>query len=194
MTHRFTFALPTVGVLLAVASAADADRRLKVVPSKALPAIESVMVYPAGAVKPGKDRPKPLLTITKFGEAATLPGAGPFDVYAKPKGGVEVPVAEKLTVKAGAVHELKLGDVLGTVEVFQGDLPKADKVVVTAPDDPGPDEKGHVAVQVGSDYRVEMSVPEGFYAVWVVPANGARAQRVAERIRVLPGKAVRVGE
>ena len=71
---------------------------------------------------------------------------------------------------------------------------KADRVVVTATDDPGPDEKGHTPVQVGGDYRVEMPVPEGFYAVWVVPANGARARRVADRVRVLPGRTTRVGE
>src|SRR5438477_256921 len=47
--------------------------------------------------------------------------------------------------------------------------------------------------QVGSDYRVEMPAPEGFYAVWLVPANGARAQRIEDRIRVLPGKIVRIG-
>jgi len=184
-------------VALAVAgaaSAADGDRQLKVVPSKALPAIEAVTVYKTGDIKAGKERPKPLLAATKFGDPLILPGAGPFDIYAKPKGGIPVLVAEKVTVTPGRPHELKLGDLLGTVEVFQkDDSPRAEKVVVTATDDPGPDEKGHVAVQVGSDYRVEMPVPEGFYAVWVVPANGARAQRVADRVRVLTGRSVRVG-
>lgn len=195
MTRRLALAVLMIAAPLTAARAADADRRLTVVTSKALPAIESVTVYAAGDVKPGKVPPKPLLTITRFGGAHTLPGGGPFDVYAKPKGGVAVRVAEKLTVKAGAGHDLNLGDLLGVVEVFQADdSPRADRVVVTAPDDPGPDEKGHVAVQVGSDYREELPVPEGFYAVWVVPANGARAQRVADRIRVLPGKSVRVGE
>jgi hypothetical protein len=180
--------------VLAPAGAADGDRRLTVVPSKALPAVEAVTVYPAGAVKAGKERPKPALTVTKFGEPAALPGEGPFDVYAKPKDGIPVLVAAKLSVKAGQAHELKLGDLLGTVEVFQtDDSPRAEKIVVTAPDDAGPDEKGHVAVQVGSGYRVEMPVPEGFYAVWVVPANGARARRVADRVRVLTGRTVRVG-
>ncbi|MDB5313769.1 MAG: hypothetical protein JWO38_7971 [Gemmataceae bacterium] len=194
MTHRIPFVVAAVLVGVVSATAADGDRQLKVVSSKALPAIESVVIYPAGAVKPGKDRPKPILTVTKFGEPVTLPGDGPVDVYAKPKGGVEVLAAGKLAVKAGPAHELKLGDVLGVVEVLQtDDSPRAEKIVVTAADDPGPDEKGHVAVQVGSDYRTEMAVPEGFYAVWVVPASGARAQRVADRIRVLPGRTTRVG-
>lgn len=185
------------GLVLVASSglAADDERRLKVVASKALPAIESVAVYKAGAVKPGKERPRPLLTITKFADAATLPGEGPFDIFVKPKGGIAVRVAEKLAVKAGQTHELKLGDLLGTVEVFQRDeFPRPEKFVITAPDDPGPDEKGHVAIQIGNDFRVEMPVTEGFYAVWLVPANGARATRIAERLRVLPGKNVRVGE
>jgi hypothetical protein len=189
--------LLAVSLLLGAATlpAADDDRRLKVVTSKALPAIESVAVYKAGDGKPGQKRPKPLLTVTKYADPATLPGEGPFDVYAKPKGGIEVRVAEKLTVQAGQTHELRLGDLLGTVEVFQrDDFPRPEKFVVTAPDDAGPDEKGHVAVQTGNDYRVEMPVPEGFYAVWLVPANGARAQRIADRVRVLPGKNVRVGD
>lgn len=193
MPPRFTFA--ALAAFLASMSPADDARRLTVTTSKALPPIESVAVYATGAVKPGKSRPKPLLTITKLGEPAALPGAGPFDVYAKPKDGIEVLVATKLEVKPGQTHALKLADALGVVEVFQAaDFPKVDRIVITAPDDPGPDEKGHVPVQVGSDYRVEMPVPEGFYAVWLVPANGARAKRAADRIRVLPGKAARVGE
>ena len=184
-----------LAALLASASFAEDARRLTVSTSKALPPIESVMVYPAGSVQPGKARPKPVQTITKLSEPATLPGAGPFDVYAKPKGGIEALVAGKLEVKPGQTHTLKLADALGVVEVFQADgFPKVEKIVVSAPDDPGPDEKGHTPVQVGTDYRVEMLVPEGFYAVWLVPANGARAMRVADRIRVLPGKLIRVGE
>ena len=53
---------------VAAAVAADGDRTLKVISSKALPPIESVAVYNAGAVKPGKERPKPVLTISKLGE------------------------------------------------------------------------------------------------------------------------------
>lgn len=175
------------------AAAAD-DPRLKIVASRALPAIESATVYKTGDVKPGK-KAKPIVTISSFTDAAAIPGTGPFDVHVKPKGGLPIPVAVKLTVKAGQTHELKLGDLLGTIAVFQNDdSPRTERIVVTATDDPGPDEKGHVAIQVGSEYREEMAVPEGFYAVWVVPANGARAQRVADRIRVLAGRNVRVGD
>ena len=52
----------------------------------------------------------------------------------------------------------------------------------------------NVAVQVATEYRVGMGVPPGAYAVWVVPANGAKAQRVADNVRVQAGKSVRVGD
>lgn len=178
----------------ATASATDGERSLTVSTSKALPKIDAVLVYEAGAVKPGKDRPKPVVS-GKPGEALALPGDGPFDVYVRPKGQGEVLVATKVNVKTGAKHELKLSESLGTLQVFQNDdSPRLGKIVLTDPLDPGPDEKGHVPVQTGTEYREELVVPDGFYAVWLVPGNGARSQRIAERIRVLPGKNVRVGE
>ena len=189
-----SFPLGVVAILAQFASAADDDRTLKIVSSKTLPTIESVSLYPSEGFKPGQERPKPFATIELAKNSSARVGQGPYRVYAKPKDGIAVLVAEKLSVEPGQIYELKLGDLLGVVEVFQKDgFPKVDKIVLTAPDDSGPDEKGHVAVQVGSDYRVEMPVPEGFYAVWLVPANGARAQRIEDRLRVLPGKIVRVG-
>jgi hypothetical protein len=180
--------------VLLVLGSTDADRTLKVIPSKTLPAIESIAIYPSASIKPGKEKPKPLALMKLKNDTIARLGEGPFHIYAKPKDGIEVLVAEKLTIKAGETHELKLDDLLGVVEVFQKDgFPKVDRLVLTAPDDAGPDEKGHVPVQIGSDYRVEMPAPEGFYAVWLVPANGARAQRIEDRIRVLPGKVVRIG-
>lgn len=191
---RFSLSLG-VAAFLGLASAADEDRTLKVIASKTLPAIESVSIYPSEDIKPGKEKPKPQTVLRFKGETKTVLGVGPYHIYAKPKDGIEVLVAEKLTIKRGQTHELKLGDLLGIVDVFQKDgFPKVDRIVLTAPDDSGPDEKGHVAVQTGSDYRVEMPVPEGFYAVWLVPANGAMSKRIEDRIRVLPGKIVRVGE
>jgi hypothetical protein len=190
MLRRIGWAV-AVGLAAAGTATADGERKLTVATSKALPPMEAVTVYPAGT-KPGKDRPA--LTVTKFGEPAVLPGAGPFDVWVKPKDGLAVRVAEKLAVKTGAAHELKLGELLGVVEVFGDNLPRADKVILTAPDDPGPGEKGHAPVQVASAYRVATAVPEGFYAVWVVPANGARAQKVEDKVRVLAGRTTRVGD
>jgi hypothetical protein len=80
------------------------------------------------------------------------------------------------------------------VFVRSDDLPRADSVVVTATDDPGPGEKGHVALQKAGDYKEDMVVPAGTYAVWVVPFNGAKAQRIADNVRVLAGREAKVPE
>ena len=189
-----------LAILFAIAipcTAADNNRTLVVVSAKSLPAFESVSVYRSADMKSGKEKPKPL-KVLKFekglADVKFVLGTEPVHVFVKPKDGSEVAIAEKLVVKPGEDVQLKLMNVLGVVEVFQKDgFAKVDRIVLTTPDDSGPDEKGHVAIQSGSDYRVEMPVPEGFYAVWLVPANGARAIRIEDRIRVLPGKIVRIG-
>ena len=88
MSHRLASAAVLTTLLFLPADAADADRRLKVVSSRALPAIQSVTVYRSADAKDGKGGKKPVLTITKFEEPAVLPGAGPFDVRVTPKGGI----------------------------------------------------------------------------------------------------------
>jgi hypothetical protein len=183
------YVLAVVGLAVTgVAASADGDRQLTVQLSR-LVTIESVTVY---QTRDGKRMS--VAESSKLDKPITLPDDGPFAVFVKPKGGIAVQVVEKLTVKAGQTHELKIGDVLGTVEVFGDDLPRADKVVLTDVKDPGPGEKGHVAIQAATDYRVDMAVPPGTYAVWVVPANGAKAQRVADNVRVQAGRSTRVGD
>lgn len=180
--------LALVAAWAGCAARAD-DGALKVVPARGLPAVELVSVYRAKdggreRVAEAKSADKPL----------ALPGAGPFEVWVTFKGGVAVRAAEGLSVKAGETRELKLGDVFGAVEVFGDNFPRAAKVVLTDPRDPGPGEKGHEAVQSAADYRTDMCVRPGVYAVWVVPANGARAQRVVDNVRVQAGRSVRVGD
>jgi hypothetical protein len=188
MVERFTWAA-MVGLFVTTAAAADNDRQLKVVASRATPTIESVTVYRT------KDKKRESVAeLTKFDVPLKLPDDGPFEVFARPKGGIAIKVAEKLMVKSGETRDLKLGDLIGAVEVFGDNFPRADRVVLTDERDPGPGEKGHVPVQVAADYRVDMAAPPGFYAVWVVPANGAKAQRVVDSVRVLAGKSVRVGD
>lgn len=165
------------------------DRQLRITPSRAIPAIEAVTVY---QTKDGKRQAAGELTM--FDKPLVLPGDGPFEVVARPKGGIPFTIADNLLVKSGQTHELKLSDCIGSVEVFGDQFPRANKIVLTDERDPGPGEKGHAPVQTASDYRVEMAAPPGFYSVWVVPANGARAQRVADRVRVQVGKSVRVGD
>jgi hypothetical protein len=181
--------LAVMGVAVATSSAAGEERRLKVTPAVGLGAIESVTVY---RTKDGKR--ESVAEITKFDDAIVLPGEGPFEVVVKPKAGVAIRAIEKLTVKAGETHELKIGEVFGAVEVLGDNLPRPMKVVVTETKDPGPGQKGHTAIQTATGYRVAMLVPLGTYAVWVVPANGSRAQKVEDNVRVQAGRSVKVGD
>lgn len=177
------------GLLITTAVVGQTERQLKVTPTRGLGTVESVTVYQTNGQKRSA-----VAELTKFDKPAALPGEGPFEVVVQPKGGLPVRVVEKLTVKAGETHELKLSEVLGAVEVFGDNFPRAEKVVLTDPRDPGPGEKGHVAIQTAAEYRVDMLVPPGTYAVWVVPANGAKAQRVEDNVRVQAGRSVRVGD
>ncbi len=181
-------------VLASVAAAAvadDSDCRLVIVTAKSQPAVSYITAYPAGA-KPGGNV-KPVVKSKHFDSPIRFPVKGSYDVYAQPSGGIEVRVASALTGEPATTHTIKLVEKLGTIDVFRrDDSPRVGKIVVTDPFDAGPDEKGHVAVQTAADFRVEMLVPEGDYAVWVVPENGARAIRVADRVRVLTGRVVRV--
>jgi hypothetical protein len=167
----------------------DGEHQLKVSTQRGFPTIENVTVY-----RTKNDTREVVGELAKFDKPLQLPNAGPFEVWVKPKYGIAVKAVEKLTVKDGQTHELKLGDVLGVVEVFGDNSPRAEKVVLTDTRDPGPGEKGHVAIQWVKDYRIEMCVPPGTYAVWVVPANGAKAQRVEDNVRVQAGRTVRVGD
>jgi hypothetical protein len=188
MSARY-LGLVILGFIGASVSATDADSQLKVVISRAIPAIESITVY-----QKNEEMRKSVCEVSKFDKPCILPNEGPFEVLVKPKGGIPIKVAENLTVKSGQIHELKLGELIGSVEVFGDNFPRADKIVLTDERDPGPGEKGHVAVQVATEYRIDMAAPPGFYAVWAVPANGAKAQRIVERVRVMAGKSVRVGD
>jgi hypothetical protein len=178
-----------LAVLFAGAALADDSRyQLKVTTKRGLPAVEKVTAF---RMKDGKREVAG--EQAKLDRPLELPDAGPFEVWVKPKGGLAVKAANKLTVKAGEPSELKLGEVLGVIEVFGDNFPRAERVVLTDPRDPGPGAKGHAAVQVAKDYRVEMLVPPGTYAVWVVPSNGAKAQRVEDSVRVQAGRSVKVG-
>ncbi|HYH67142.1 MAG TPA: hypothetical protein VD866_20770 [Urbifossiella sp.] len=184
--------LALAAILLASAARADEPARLAVVGAKSQPAIESVAVYRAVA-QSRSAKPKAVVTATKLDQPLALPDGGPFTVFVTPKGGAAVVVERNVKVEAGKTHTIKLVEKLGVIDVFRrDDSPRVGKIVATDPFDAGPDEKGHVPVQTAADFRVEMLVPEGDYAVWVVPENGARAIRVADRVRVLAGRVVRV--
>jgi hypothetical protein len=170
-------------------SAGEDERQLQIVSSRATPTIASVTVY-----RTKESKRVTVGELTQLDQKLLLPDDGPFEVYVTPKAGLPIKVVDKLIVKSGKTAELKLGELIGSVEVVGDNFPRADRIVLTDERDPGPGEKGHVAVQVTMEYRTEMAAPPGFYAVWIVPASGARAQRIVDRVRVIASKSVRVGE
>ncbi len=122
------------------------------------------------------------------GRPIDLPSEGTYEVWIVPKGGLGVRVTDKLTVTKGTNTTISLDDRLGAIRVFGDGLPRPGRVVVTPVRDPGPGRRGHTAVQQAAGYRVNMLVPPGRYEVWVVPASGGAAERIAENVRVFAGR------
>ncbi len=156
----------------------------------ALPKGGEVALVPAG--KPGPDAKefRPTLQSKMFDGEIDLEGNGPFDVYFTPKAGRAV-----LAVAGWKpAKELKLSSRLGTVCVRGDDLPRASAIVLTLQDDPGPGVKGHAPIQTVADYKEDLVVPDGFYAVWIIPDNGAKARKIEDKIRVYAGRQTVVPE
>lgn len=179
-------------ILLALPAAGfAADRTVRFSsPLYFLPPVKAVVVTKAG--EPGPDQPKhaAVASVASLKDEARLPGDGPFDVWLVPKDGKPVKAVAGWKAKDGS-NEVKLNDHLGVIN-FRGEGQPRGSLLVTSYDDPGPELKGHTVVQTAGDTRAEIVVPPGDYAVWVVPATGARARRVADKVRVLAGKTATV--
>ncbi|MDW8242145.1 MAG: hypothetical protein RMJ88_02925 [Thermogemmata sp.] len=135
-----------------------------------------------------------VLESDQFDQPVELPGEGTYHVEIIPQGGLPVRLAEKLQLKRGQMVTLRPDERLGVVRIFGEGLPRPKQVVLTAPRDPGPGAKGHRPIQQVDKFRLNLLVPPGTYEMWLVPANGARPQRIAENIRVLAGKVVGVDD
>src|SRR5579859_2929222 len=90
------------GMIGTTLSARDGDFQIQIVTSKAIPVIESIAVY---QTKNGKRAS--VAELSKFEKPLSLATDGSFEVFAKPKGGIPIKIAEKLAVKTGQTHELK---------------------------------------------------------------------------------------
>jgi hypothetical protein len=183
------FASLSLLAAMSIAAEPDAHRlRVTVAESLPLPETKAVVAVKAGDPGPGDPKHKAVATLSDLKEPLSLPNEGPFDVWWQPKdGGLPVRVAKELKVPATGA-ELKLAEEVGVVRVRGESLPRLGLLVLTPPDDLGPDETGHTPVQTATAYRAGMVVPAGFYSLWVKPFNGARAQRVEKNFKVLAGK------
>jgi hypothetical protein len=175
-------------LFLCATPALAADHALRFsAPMYFLPPLKAVVVTKSGDPGPGQPKHEALASVSALKDDAKVPSEGPFDVWFVPKDGKPVKVVANLKVKDG-ITELKLNEHLGVIR-FDGDDQPRGTLLVTAYDDPGPELKGHIVVQTAADTRrVEMVVPPGDYAVWVVPDSGARARKVVDKVRVHAGK------
>ena len=180
---RFTLLVLMAGP--AVASAADPTVRLSA-PMYFLPPVKAIVLTKAGSPGPGQPKHAAVGTAATLKDEVKLSGDGPFDVWFVPKDGKPIRAVAGLK-PTGGVTEVKLNDHLGVIQ-FRGDGQPRGTLLVTKYDDPGPEGKGHAVVQMAADTRAEMAVPPGDYAVWVVPASGARARRVVDKVRVFAGR------
>jgi len=171
---------------ISASSAADVTVKLSA-PLYFFPPVKNVVVTAAGSPGPGEAKHKPV------GESSTVNGdvkfsaAGSVDVWVVPKDGK--PMRAVKDWKPADKAEVKLADHLGVIRVKGDDLPRG-KLIVTDHQDRGLEDKKHLAVQWAGESRTSLIVPPGDYAVWLAPDSGARARRITEKVRVLPGRSV----
>jgi hypothetical protein len=188
---RFALSVVTLIIVGSCAAAADAGLRFTTI-GNYLPTMKAIVVVKAGEPGPGVAKHKAVAETAKYKETVNVPGEGPYDVYWLGKNGIAVRVVAAIKVKVGEVLEVKIGDHVGIVN-FRGDnQPRVALVTIAPQDDPGPDEKGHRAIQTAKDYREDMVVPDGYYSLWITPENGARPRKVNDRFRVQAGKTVQL--
>ena len=173
--------------LLYPALASAAEKTVTISSAGVIPKGGEAALVPTGKPGPAQKGFNAELQTKEFDKALNLLGEGPFDVWFTPKGGKPVLATTNFKV-VGGMNELKLGAYLGSIYVRNDDLPRVSGIVVTATDDPGPGDKGHAPIQTVQDYKNDIVVREGFYAVWIIPDNGAKARKLADKVRVLAGK------
>ena len=184
-------ALSSVAVFLLTASSNAAEYRVTFTAAdRVLPAVKAITIVKAGEPGPGSPQFKAIAVTARYNESFKVPGEGPYDVWWQPKEGNAIKVVAGVKLKDGEQREFRVTDYLGVVN-FRGDgQPRAALVTIAPQDDPGPDEKGHRAIQKAREFRVDMVVPDGFYSLWITPENGARPRKVNDRFRVQAGKSV----
>jgi hypothetical protein len=186
---RFAMSLAAALLCTPISQAADNEITFTTT-ERVLPAVKSIVLVKAGEPGPGSPKFKAIAEAAKYGEVIKLPKEGPYDVWWQGKDGLAAKAIAGLLLKGGEKRTIKLTDYLGVVN-FRGDgQPRATLITIAAQDDPGPDEKGHRAIQTAKDYRVDMVVPEGFYSLWIIPENSARPRKINDRFRVQAGKTV----
>jgi hypothetical protein len=175
-------------LFLSLSHLTAAEREVSITPpGRLLPKPEAVVVVKSGEPGPGQAKHQAVASINDLKMNFKL-ADGVYDFWWKPKGGKPMKFATKVTVDEKGPKSVDATKTLGVIELRGDNQPRADLITLTVVKEPGPDEKGHVAIQTAKDYREEMVAPDGFYDVWVTPTNGARPRLIAERVKIQAGK------
>ena len=161
-------------------------------PAIELPALESFYLARAGVDRMAL-RADHVAKIEKYGEILRIPPSvkiDKFDIWWVPQQGRAIRMSKDLHVDETTLT-IKPEDHLGLVRVTGKNLPAAGNVLLT-PVGTASFAIRAQATQTASGFGKDMVVAPGDYDLWIEPADGARAERVAERLKVEAGKATLV--
>jgi hypothetical protein len=156
------------------------------------PEPKKLVFVKAGAPGPGQMKHQAILEITALGKAAKLPDAGPFDVWWFPHhDGMATKIMAAESFKVG-LREIALLEIVGGVRVRGDNRARPQLMALTEPNAPGPDDEVYAPLATCKEFKSEMIVPAGFYALWFRGGNSARAEKLESKLKVLAGKIVEV--
>ena len=154
-----------------------------------LPAVESIYLVRTGLDRMAL-RADHVARIDNYGKSLRIAPSvkdEKFDLWWVPEKGRAVRMTKDLVVDETTVT-IKPEEYLGLVRVSGKSLPAA-SLVLLAPVGTASFATRAQAVQTAPAFGTDMVVPTGDYDLWIEPADGGRSERVAEGLKVEPGKA-----
>ena len=187
-----SFALALSAFLLAAEPTAKREVKFMLPADAGFPAPKKLVLVKGGVPGPGQAKHQAILEITTLGKAVKLPDAGPFDVWWIPQhDGMATKILAGESFKEG-LREIALLEIVGGVRVRGDNRARPQIIALTEPNAPGPDDAGYAPLATCKEFRSEMIVPTGFYALWFRGGNSARAEKLESKLKVLAGKIVEV--
>jgi von Willebrand factor type A domain len=167
----------------------NAARNLEILPPTVqLPAFDAIYLTPAGTGAMAL-RVDHIARTAKYGQSLRIPPsvkAERFDVWWVPERGRAVRMIKDLTVDEPSVA-IKPDEHLGLVRVSAANLPAASAVFL-APVGTADYALRAQSAQSAPGYGKDLAVAPGQYDVWIEPAAGGKAERIAEKVEVTAGQ------
>jgi hypothetical protein len=186
------FALALSAFLLAADPKAGPEVKFTLPNDAGFPVPKKLVFVKTGAPGPGQAKHQELLGISTLGKPVKLPEAGPFDVWWVPQhDGMATKILTGESFKPGQ-REIALLEIVGGVRVRGDSRARPQLLALTEPNAPGPDDEGFAPVATCKDFKTEMIIPAGFYALWFRGGNSARAEKLESKLKVLSGKVIEV--